>query len=177
MKGGSGAYRVKVKVIGGNIVGKRCQLVVRRHVGSRDEEKEVLPIKLEKTTEELAFVLANGRRKEKGPVTMIETVERRPTRQELIAKLMTTTLPNSIRANLSYAQFGAGNMNGAGTILQTGGQRGGGAVGYQPVIGVVNDGISLTVSAITTADRRYVKMAIAPAFNALVEVATFSFSN
>lgn len=177
VKGGSGAYRAKVKVVGGNIVGKRCQLVVRRHVGSRDEEKEVIPIKLEKTMEEVAFVLANGRRKEKGPVPTMEMSARRPTRQELIAKLLTNTLPNSVRANSSYAQFGGGNANGAGTILQTGGQRGGGAVGYQPVIGVVNDGISLTVSAITTADRRYVKMAIAPAFNALVEVATFSFSN
>lgn len=176
VKGGSGAYHAKVSVIGGNVVGKRCLLVVKRHVGSRDEETEKISITLDKASAETAFILSNGRRKEKGPQPMRETANRRPTREQLLAKLMTDTIPNSVRLNAGFAQFG-GAGNGGNTILQTGGVRPVGAVGYQPVIGVVNDGISMTVSAITSADRRYVKLAIAPAFNSLVEMATFSFSN
>lgn len=176
VKGGSGAYRAKVTVVGGNIVGKRCLMVVKRHVGSRDEETERIPITLEKATAETAFILSNGRRKEKGSAPSREAATRRPTREELIAKLMNDTLPNSVRSGVNLAQFG-GPVNGPGSILQTGGRRPIGAVGYQPVIGVVNDGISLTVSAMTSADRRYVKLAISPVFNALVEMATFSFSN
>ncbi len=176
VKGGSGAYRAKVTVVGGNVVGKRCTLVVKRHVGSRDEEVERIPMTLDKPTTETAFILSNGRRKEKGEAPKREAASHRPTRQELLAKLMTDTLPNSVRANAGFAQFGGGGAGG-NTILQTGGTRPAGTVGYQPVIGVVNDGISMTVSALISADRRYVKLAISPAFNALVEVATFSFSN
>ena len=178
VKGGSGAYRVKVLHNDGNIIGKRCTLIIQKHVGSQLAETETIPIKLEKPTYETAFILTNGRRKEKGPTPMAEAPTKPVSRQEMMAKLLNHTLPNSVRSNVVHAQFGGG-VGGPGTILQAGGQRPfvGGAVGLQPVIGVVNDGVSLTVSAITSADRRYVKIAIAPVFSSLVEMATFSISN
>ena len=54
-----------------------------------------------------------------------------------------------------------------------------GAVGFRPVIQVFNEGTNLTVStAITSADRRYVRITIPnnpPIFSGVGDVATFNF--
>jgi hypothetical protein len=51
------------------------------------------------------------------------------------------------------------------------------AVGYQPVIGVLNDGVSMSASAVVSDDRRYVKISTVPVFTAITDVFTFSFIN
>jgi hypothetical protein len=52
---------------------------------------------------------------------------------------------------------------------------GNGTVGYQPVITTLLDGISLGVTAIVSADRRYVRLAVAPSFTTITGVDVFSF--
>lgn len=51
-----------------------------------------------------------------------------------------------------------------------------GAVGFTPVIGVIPDGIQLQVSAVISADRRYVRLSLAPNFTNLIELFTFTFA-
>ncbi|MBI1310543.1 hypothetical protein GC176_04480 [bacterium] len=49
------------------------------------------------------------------------------------------------------------------------------SVGFTPQISFINDGITLSVTAVISADRRFVRLALAPFFNQLIEVQTFSF--
>jgi general secretion pathway protein D len=49
------------------------------------------------------------------------------------------------------------------------------AVGFQPVIQNIQDGIFMTVQAVVSADRRYVRLSVAPFFNNVTDVFTFSF--
>jgi Flp pilus assembly secretin CpaC len=49
------------------------------------------------------------------------------------------------------------------------------AVGFQPVITQVPDGIFMTVQAVVSADRRYVRLAVSPNFQNVTDVFTFSF--
>ena len=52
-----------------------------------------------------------------------------------------------------------------------------GAVGFQPQIGFINSGITLNVNAVISADRRYVRLSLAPNFNNLVDIFTYTFAS
>jgi hypothetical protein len=52
---------------------------------------------------------------------------------------------------------------------------GGGAVGYQPVISVISEGIAMNAMATVSGDRRYVRINAAPVFSSITDVFTFSF--
>lgn len=51
------------------------------------------------------------------------------------------------------------------------------SVGFAPVISVINDGITLSVQAVASADRRFVRLAVSPNFNNLIEIQTFAFAS
>jgi hypothetical protein len=53
---------------------------------------------------------------------------------------------------------------------------GSGAVGFQPQITVLPEGTQLSVSAVVSADRRYVRVTPTPTFSVIGDVATFTFS-
>lgn len=55
-------------------------------------------------------------------------------------------------------------------------QVGTGAVGFTPIIDTIQDGIQLTVNAVISADRRYVRLSLAPQFQNLVQIFTFTFA-
>jgi len=48
-------------------------------------------------------------------------------------------------------------------------------IGYQPQISVIGDGTSLTVQAVVSADRRYVRLSVLPLFQNVTDVFTFSY--
>lgn len=50
------------------------------------------------------------------------------------------------------------------------------SVGYQPQIAVIPDGVSLTVTGIVSADRRYVRLQVVPFFTSITDVFTFSYA-
>jgi hypothetical protein len=49
------------------------------------------------------------------------------------------------------------------------------SVGFQPQITVLPEGVSMTVQAVISADRRYVRLTVIPAFTAITDVQSFSF--
>ena len=51
------------------------------------------------------------------------------------------------------------------------------AVGFTPQIEIINEGVSMTVTAVISADRRYVRLAVVPTFTAITDVFTFSFQS
>lgn len=52
-----------------------------------------------------------------------------------------------------------------------------GAVGFQPIVAPFPDGISLTVSGVVSADRRYVRLSMSPFFSQIIDVQTFTNVN
>lgn len=54
---------------------------------------------------------------------------------------------------------------------------GNGAVGFQPIVQPVSEGIFLQVVAVISADRRFVRLSLGPQFNNIVDVFTFSFAS
>lgn len=48
-------------------------------------------------------------------------------------------------------------------------------IGFQPIITTIADGTTMTVRAVVSADRRYVRLSVLPQFNNLTDVFTFSF--
>ena len=49
------------------------------------------------------------------------------------------------------------------------------STGFQPVITTVNEGITLSVTAVVSSDRRFVRLSVNPQFNSITDVFTFSF--
>src|SRR5262249_35325925 len=49
------------------------------------------------------------------------------------------------------------------------------SVGLTPIITTVADGISMTCMAVSSADRRYVRLTVVPTFNTVTDVQAFSF--
>lgn len=50
------------------------------------------------------------------------------------------------------------------------------SVGFQPQIAVIPDGVQLTVQAVVSADRRYVRLSVLPLFTEIIDVFTFTTS-
>lgn len=172
VRGGSGQYQVRINHRAGNIVGKQCRLTIVRHAGSPAEQTEKLTVPIEQTSKPIAVSLLNGRRKEVGPLPFAEPqAARRLTHRNFIAQMThrATGMPSFVAH-----QFAQGNA-GFGTVrpVASGQQRFG--VGYQPVISVVQEGITLSAAAVVSGDRRYVRIALSPAFNSVIEIASFSF--
>lgn len=166
VKGGSGDYRAKIHYVAGNIVGKRCQLTVVRYRGTRDEIVRKISIPLDKPTKIVCLSLHNGRRENIGPEPTREETpssSRRANRQNIIARISRALRGGS----------GPGNGVPGGGGLPAGNFSAG--VGYTPVIGLIREGVSLSASAVVSADRRYVRIALAPFFNTLRGLDTFSF--
>ncbi len=51
------------------------------------------------------------------------------------------------------------------------------AVGFTPTITVIPDGIFLQVTAVVSADRRYVRLTLGPSFTSIIDVQTFTFNS
>lgn len=49
------------------------------------------------------------------------------------------------------------------------------SVGFQPIINVIPEGVTLTVQAVISADRRYVRLTVIPLFSSIADVFTFTF--
>jgi hypothetical protein len=148
-----GEYRIRVRHIRGEIVGKRARLTITRSKNSPYEESETQTIILGQDDSIVHVSLSRGRRAVADAlVPKVNTQARR------------AGSGNSIMAQISPMQ--------TGLIPAVGG---GGAVGYQPVISVISEGIAMNALATVSGDRRYVRINAAPVFSSITDVFTFSF--
>ena len=53
---------------------------------------------------------------------------------------------------------------------------GGGAVGFQPIVITLPQGTMMGATGVVSADRRYVRIAVAPIFSTIGDVQTFTFA-
>lgn len=175
----SGTYELQIDYLAdsGRIVGKRCVVTIVSHTGSRLQRISRKVVSLDGPSVTIPFKLEGGRRKHLGPNPQKRPAPQgamRLSRQQLIAQV----------------RRAGGEPAGAGRVpAQVAGGQGGGrqsefrlpagaftaGIGFQPVIGLINDGVSLTARAVVSADRRFVRVSVAPFFNTLIELQTFSF--
>ncbi|MBT6156512.1 MAG: hypothetical protein HOL01_21975 [Planctomycetaceae bacterium] len=166
-RGVPGNYRLRIKHVWGNIVGRRAQLVVIRYQGTERETVRKYPIVFDRREKVIRLALKQGRRTELAPARRRDNgaklSQRVPRRRSLLQ--MTGRLNPDSR--LAGQRFGASRQ-------QLGRA---GNVGFRPVISVLSEGVTNNAMAVVSGDRRYVRITTTPAFTALTDVFTFSFVN
>jgi hypothetical protein len=175
----AGEYRVRVKHITGNVVGKRAVLRFIRYQGTDHESIKEKVIEVGGDDKVFRITLNQGRRKELLPIAdkPRQTSAKSPagsTRMQVLQQLAGIRPQSPPRILAQQGGVGGGGfqpfVTGFNPVLG-----GGGTVGFQPVITTLLDGISLGVAAVVSADRRYVRLAVAPSFTTITGVDVFSF--
>jgi hypothetical protein len=184
-----GVYVVRVRRIDGTVVGNRAQLTVVRNQGSKNETTQTFVVKLAPDRFAVRIPLPNGRRRELGPERPAANSRAGQLRRVLQLLVDNTPRPRQIpwRALPSARAPGAvvpavGGSGvappGLGNFPPFAGGAGGSpglAVGYQPDITEINEGVTMTAAAVVSSDLRYVRLAINPSFTTITEVFTFTF--
>jgi hypothetical protein len=163
-RGMSGDYRVTVRHISGDVVGKRALLKIIRHQGSSRETEELFTIRLSDQDKVVRVTLSNGRLKEQAALQLIDMPREQPGAARRNRRDRLTQ--NSRESRRAAAEFAEGRRRVPG---------GPGAPGYQPVITVLADGVQNTAMAVISGDRRYVRLTMQPMFTAITDVNTFTF--
>lgn len=156
-KGLPGDYLVRVQVITGDLVGRRAELTIRRYVGTPDEIVKTISIEIGDKDKVVKLSLNEGRREtlmDQPEVALPVRGQPRPDAND----------PEQIRVSRQTV----GPAGGGGPVGR------GGAIGFQPVITQIPDGIGLSGMAIVSGDRRYVKLSLAPFFQTVIGVDSFS---
>jgi hypothetical protein len=161
--GRPGKYRVRIRHVYGNIVGKRAVLTVTRHLGTADETVRRFPVQLGESDRIIRLSLPGGRR------TTLAVV---PPKDEQFAggkriPRLRRIFSESAGGRRAARQFAASRR------MLSGARR----PGFQPVISNLSEGVSLTTMALVSGDRRYVRIGVNPRFTNITDVFTFSFVN
>lgn len=176
-KGFSGTYKALVRRVWGEVTANRVKVEVITHFQSGKEVRVTKTLPLEKDQAALQFDLADGRRteslKEHQIANMAAThlaVQQKILAQQLAASVDPETIRNLALARNSYAHGGGDNPNfdPAMPLVRPN------QVGYEPVIMFIQEGAFCMVTAVISADRRYVRVAPMPNFQAIGEVNTFN---
>lgn len=153
-----GEYRLLVKHLSGDIVGKRARLTIIRYEGTPRETRQTQTIPLTTTGQTIRVLLKDGRLTAPlvTPEEPIKTSKR---------------LKPSRTANLNALPLGNPRLSSKG--------RGGAFtanVGFQPVVQFIPSGVQLSTLALVSADRRYVRLSMSPLFSSVTDVFTYSFT-
>lgn len=162
-RGMAGDYRVRIRHVYGDVVGKRAILKVTRYQGTPHEMEETLVLQIGAEENVVRMTLHRGRLKEFSPVPQNEqALAPRPNPRTNWWQMFAAEMRNA----------GRGRAEGEASRVRTGNRP---PVGYQPVITVIPDGVRNAAMAVISADRRYVRISLSPTFTALTDVFTFSF--
>jgi hypothetical protein len=166
-RGPAGPYRVSVRNAGGTLVGDRATLTVTMDEGLADQTSYSRVLSLNGESAGLTIDLPHGRRVQPRAVAA-ELGEAGFTEESLPRK----RAGRDARAERVKQDFLKSRESSA---VREDPRRG--AVGYAPVIRVIPEGSSLRAAPTVSADRRYVRFGLQPAFSDIVDVFTFSYLN
>lgn len=149
-----GDYLARISLADGEVVGRRATLTIRRYVGTPDESTKTINITIDGKDKVVRLSLNDGRR---------QALLERPA----------VEMPVAVQVNAAPAQLGVTTsrqfVTGANVVSGPGG-----AIGFQPVITTVREGIGLSAMAVVTGDRRYVRLSVAPVFSQIIGVDSFT---
>ncbi|MCA9241075.1 MAG: hypothetical protein KDA37_12785, partial [Planctomycetales bacterium] len=170
-KGFSGDYQARIHRVWGDVTAGVVTVDVYTNYGGPDQQHQSGQVALGNGDSAVKFNLADGRRAEPldeqqlaNAINRQQAISRAVLAQQLtsISDPRVNTLRPDDRERLRRRQLA--------------GARGGGAVGYQPVITVLPDGTQFFVNAVASADRRYVIVRPSPSFTSISDVSTFTFA-
>ena len=171
--GSPGTYVARIRHISGSIVGKRARLTMVRYAGTPYETERTCIVPIRPDDQTVMFSLDRGRRT---APRSIQPESSQTQKQRFADRSLQGRIGRLDRgAQRAAAQFGAARQ-----VPFVGGVQpvvGNGAVGFQPIIQVISEGVSMSAMAVISGDRRYVKINAQPVFNSITDVFTFSFVN
>ena len=164
----AGDYLARIRLIDGDVVGRRATLTIRRYVGTPDETTKSMSINIDGKDKVVQLSLNDGRRQ-----ALLD-------RDAIEAPVVggghgVVRNPNGFRTSRQFpggGGFGGGGIGGGGVGGGTGGS---GAIGFFPIITNVREGVGFSAIAVVTGDRRYVRMAVSPFFSTIIGVDSFTF--
>ena len=164
--GAPGYYRVRIRHVWGEVVGKRARLEVIRYQGMPNESREVLTVPLAAEDATVRISVREGRRAQRLRIakTPDPAVSQLPPKSRRGLRDMVGPMGDGQRK--SGRRFG-NSRRGGGT----------GQTGFTPIVSWLSEGASLSAMAMVSGDRRYVRLSLQPSFNQITDVFTFSFIN
>jgi hypothetical protein len=167
--GFAGTYRVRIHRVWGEVAAGKVTVDVYRHLGTERADHERRQLDLGDEDAMVVFELDAGRRTEPletaqlaGALQRQQQVSRSVLAQQLESLSDPRALPTQSDILRRRRALGALGL--------------GGAVGFQPIIQVLPEGTMLAVSGVVSADRRYVRIGVAPIFSTIGDVQTFTFA-
>lgn len=164
----AGSYRARIRRVWGEVTAGKVTVDVITHFRTDDAQHERQQIDLGKEDAVVLFDLEEGRREE--PVAeeqLAQAIERqRAIGQAVLAQQLTSM------SDPRVTPLRPDDRLRRQALLR----RGGGAVGFQPVIQQLPDGTTYIVNAVASADRRYVIVRPSPIFSTIGDVSTFTFA-
>jgi hypothetical protein len=165
-RGFAGTYKARIHRVLGEVTAGKVTVDVYTHLRSGDVQHERQQLALDDKDALVVFTLDKGQRNEPieasqlaGAMKRQESISRTVLAQQLASGSDERVLPH--RPLLTAAQralFGTG------------------AVGYQPILTTLPTGTNLGATGVVSADRRYVRITVAPIFSEVGDVQTFTFA-
>jgi hypothetical protein len=172
-----GEYQVTIRRIWGQPLGSKATLKIIQHQGTPDESVQQETIVFDRT-HTLQVVLKEGRRKSLAQVPpptvhQRKSVARSPSGSEIRNKLLALADPDGYGVNRGMR----GGVTSAGMPTDSdfkdslpSGRQGGGQVVFQGRVTSVPNAMDLAAQAVVSADRRYVRLSLAPVFQTVTTV-------
>jgi hypothetical protein len=169
-QGFAGTYRVRIHRVWGDVAAGKVTVDVYRHQGGDHAQHERRQLDLTDKDAMVVFELDSGRRAEPlensqlaGALQRQQQISRSVLAQQLDSLADPRILPAQSEAMRRRQLLGALGL-------------GGGAVGFQPIIQVLPEGTMMGITGVVSADRRYVRISVAPVFSTIGDVQTFTFA-
>jgi hypothetical protein len=168
-RGFAGTYRVRIHRVWGDVTAGKVTVDVYRHAGTDAVEHERRQLDLGDQDALVVFELDSGRRTE--PVEAAQLASAAQRQQQVGRAVLAQQLDSLSDPRALPTQSDILRRRRALGALGLGG-----AVGFQPIIEVLPEGTMLAVSGVVSADRRYVRIGVAPIFSTIGDVQTFTFA-
>jgi hypothetical protein len=167
-KGFAGRYRVHIRRVWGEVAAGKVTVDVTTHSNTGETQRERQQLEVGEKDAMVVFDLNHGRRTE--PLASAQLAGAVKRQQSLSRYVLAQQLSGGSDPSVAPPSRPFGPFGGRGAFL------GGGAVGFQPIVQTLPEGTMLSVSGVVSADRRYVRIAVAPIFSQIGNVQTFTFA-
>lgn len=168
-----GTYRARLRKIYGDVVANKVIVDVYKHKGTEREVHERQHIAIHDDSDAMVvFELEDGRRLQSLQAQQVEVALQR--QQAISDNVLAQRLGDFSDPRISPIR-GPGGDVGLARRLALNGQIG--AVGFQPIIQTLPDGVQMTATGVVSADRRYVRITSSPSFTGIGDVTNFSFAS
>ncbi len=164
-----GVYKVSIERVFGHPLGDKAQLRVVRHKGTPQENEEIITISLD-SKEPVQVKLDGGRRKHVAEVPPPSAVRRlaetarEPSTNDALSQLQRLADPagSTLDGRVPYGVDAPGTQIGDERVPDPSKHD---LVAYQTRVSPANSAVDVIVQTTFSADRRYVRLGVAPVFN------------